>query len=170
MFCLYCYWSTCSCEQHKTIELFHGNARWVLLPPPLSNKICCTAFNHINVPWYLCEVPSTCSISPKFGVSQQLFIKVPKIQFHESPFSAGRIDTDRQTDRHADMAGLIGTFSLHIRIPQQQIWMAFKEITEQTQSSGHLTAQPNDQKKTVKPNIYNSQTDPIFCPLSVHFR
>jgi hypothetical protein len=46
----------------------------------------------------------------------------------------------------------------------QQIWMAlaFKEIIKQTQFSGHLTAQPNDQKKTVKPNTYNSQTASIF--------
>jgi len=73
-----------------------------------------------------------------------------------------------QTDR--DMAELIGAFSLYIRTPKQQIWMAFKEITKQTKSAGHLTAQPNDQKKNVEPDTYNGQTDSIFCPLSVNLR
>jgi hypothetical protein len=66
------------------------------------------------------------------------------------------------------MAELMGAFPFYIRTPKQQIWMAFTELTKQTQSSGHLTAQPNDQKKTVKPNTYNGQTDSIFCKFQIN--
>lgn len=81
MFPLYCCWPTGSCQRNKTNELCYGNARWVRLPPPLSNKICCTAFNHTNVPWYLCKVPSIAVQFHPNLESQKIFIKVPKIQF-----------------------------------------------------------------------------------------
>lgn len=99
------------------------------------------------------------------------FHKSPKdpISMKVHPVGAVLIRVDGQRDRQADMGELIGAFSLYICRPKQQIWMAFKEITKQTRSSGHPTAQPNDHKKTVKPNTYNNQTDSIFCPLSVNF-
>jgi len=85
------------------------------------------------------------------------FHKSPEdpISMKVCPVGAVLIHADRQTDRQTDMAELIGVFSLYICTPKQQIWLAFEEITKQTQSSGHLTVQPNDQK----PNTHNCQSD-----------
>jgi len=72
-------------NKKKTIKLCHGNARWVLLPPPPNNKICCTAFNHTNVPWYLCKVPWYLCKVPWYLCKVPWYLcKVPStvVQFH----------------------------------------------------------------------------------------
>ena len=59
-----------------------------------------------------------CKILTKFGNSQQIFLLVPRIKFHENTSSGSRVDTceetGAQTDGGADMTNLIGAFR-HLR-------------------------------------------------------
>jgi hypothetical protein len=64
-----------------------------------------------------------CPTFTKFGVSQQIFLKVPSIKLHENPSSGSRVDADGHTDRadrRTDMKKLIGVFRQHAKAPEKE--------------------------------------------------
>jgi hypothetical protein len=52
----------------------------------------------------------SCPILADFGPSQQIFVNVPLIKFHENPPSGSRADTCGQTEGQADMTMRTATF------------------------------------------------------------
>lgn len=65
------------------------------------------------------EVRDTGPSVTKFGISQQIFVKVHNTKFNRNPSSGGSADicgrTDRQTDsRQTDMTKVIGALRDHV--------------------------------------------------------
>jgi hypothetical protein len=65
-------------------------------------KIFSALVNNINVIRFSCSVRYFCPILTKLGNSQNIFVEIPSVKFHENWSNGNRVDVCGQTDRLTD--------------------------------------------------------------------